>query len=647
MKKNKIYSGFLYYGILIYLELVFRFFCTEKFLPITFIHTLLYFLPISFLLTLITNLFKEKVNRILYFVCLFAFGFWYSVLLVYKRTFKVFFTINAVGLGDQLLSFMSDVFKAILTNLPIIILLFLPFILSIIFSRHLAHPRSHKKRNLALLILTLISYVLFLGSIFIGKKDAYSVYNLYFKVDNHSLTVEKLGGLPATFIELRKSIFATEADINEEVFIDPEAEQIPEEKIKEYGVLEIDFDNLPEANETIKIMNEYFSKEDQGTKKNKYTGQYRGKNLILFMAESFNSIAVSKELTPTLYELTHSSFVFENFYSPVILSTIGGEFQELTGLYPNLNLLSNVWRKGTNYYPYGFGNIFKSMGYNTYAYHNNQYDFQNRNVYLKSLGFDNYTGCWNGLEDKINCNAWPQSDIAMIEATVDDYINSDKPFMTYYATVSGHMPYQMNGQMANKYKDIVKDLPYSDEIKAYIASQIELDRALETLINKLDEAGILEDTVIALVGDHYPYALSVEAINEVSTYVRDAKIEINHSNFILWNSETPTTKISKVGSQIDVLPTLLNIFGAPYDSRIIIGKDILSDTEGLAIFDNNSWVSDYGTYFSSRGSFVPRDGVTVPDDYVSKMNRIVQSKVAMSKYILQEDYYRYIYNSIQ
>ena len=362
------------------------------------------------------------------------------------------------------------------------------------------------------------------------------------------------------------------------------------------------------------------------------------------MAESFNSIAVSKELTPTLYKLSHEGFVFENFYSPVILSTIGGEFQELTGLYPHLNLLSSIWRKGTNYFPYGIGNVFNNKGYNTFAYHNNQYNFQNRDKYLKAIGFNNYKGCWNGLEKKINCKIWPESDIEMINATTSDYLDSEEPFMTYYVTVSGHMSYNWDNAMSAKHKEEVKDLHYSEPIKAYIATQIELDQALELLINKLKETGKLDDTVIALVGDHYPYDLTIDQINEASTYERDGVIEINRSNFILWNSNTETTIISKVGSQIDVLPTLLNLFGIEYDSRLIIGKDILFDTEGLAMFSNNSWVSDRGKYFSSSGIFIPNDGYTIDEKYITTMNKIVSTKISMSKYILEENYYKYIFN---
>src|SRR5699024_8448840 len=111
---------------------------------------------------------------------------------------------------------------------------------------------------------------------------------------------------------------------------------------------------------------------------------------------------------------------------------------------------------------------------------------------------------------------------------------------------------------------------------------IELDKMLEKLIEKLEESGELKDTVIALVGDHYPYTLSIDEMNEAATYEKDDTIEVNRSNFILWNSEMKEPIIiDKVGSQLDVLPTILNLFGIDYDSRLIVGKDILSDYEGL------------------------------------------------------------------
>lgn len=629
-----------YYGTLLFLELIFRIFCTNKLFHVTMLHALVYDIVIALVLTILSKLGKEKVNKVFFFIWLFALGTWYSIELVFKECFGVFFSVATMGLADQAASFLGDAIKMVIQNIPKILLLFIPFILAFFLHKKFGLQKAKGKKIALTFALAVVSYLIFIVSLFFGKSAAYSPYELYFNIQDNALNIEKLGVMPATLMELRKQVFGFQEKLVIEKPNLP-APSEPETPVEYgYNITDIDFDALiaETSNKTLKTMHEYF-KADTGTKQNEYTNYFGGKNLILFMGESFNMVAVSKELTPTLYRLTHEGFVFENFYSPVILSTIGGEFQELTGLYPHLDMLSNVWRKGTNRFPYGYATAFQELGYNTFAYHNNSYTFQDRDKYLKSLGFTNYKGCGNGLEKVMDCKAWPESDIEMIEGTVDDFLGSEKPFMTYYATVSGHMPYVMYGTMANKYKEEIKDLPYSDSVKAYIASQIELDRALELLIQKLTDAGKLEDTVIALVGDHYPYALTADEMNEASTYKRDERVEINRSNFILWNSEMPTTKIKKVGSQIDVLPTILNAFGVKYDSRLIIGNDILSTEPGLAIFDNRSWVSDYGTYFAANGKFVPREGVETPTDYVTNMNKVVSNRITMSKNIIQQNYY--------
>jgi len=641
-KKIKIHIFFIYLITLLFLELIFRIFCTERILTTNIIYTLIYNTVISLLLSIITSLFSNKTNNIISKIFIFIISIWYMTHLVFKTKMGVFFSINSMGLANQLTSFLKDTIQTILNNGLKLLIMFIPFILSIMLTKKITYIKRNKKNFIKAILVLIISILIFYSSLLINKNKDYSIYKLYFKISNNSLMVEKTGISLSTILEIKEKIFKFK---NIEISINSNTQTEEINKEIKYNILDIDFDKINEktTNSTLKIMNDYF-KNEMPTNQNQYTGMYKEKNLILIMAESFNSFAISKELTPTLYKLTNESFIFENFYSPVILSTIGGEFQELTGLYPHISQLGGVWRRGTNYYQYGYGNVFKNENYQTFAYHNNQYNFQNRDKYLKALGFDNYTGCGNGLETKINCKIWPQSDTEMIEATVNDYINSSTPFMTYYVTVSGHMAYNWGNEMSKKHKDKVKDLNLSEDVKAYIATQIELDEALNTLITKLEENNILDDTVIALVGDHYPYDLSLNSINSASNYEKDGIIEINHSSFILWNNKTNKTTIKKVGSQIDVLPTILNLFGIEYDSRLIIGKDILSDTEGLAIFANGSWISDKGKYFSASNKFESIDKTLNEEEYINNMNNIVNNKIIMSKYILEQNYYNYIFN---
>lgn len=629
-----------YLGIclsLIYMDLVFNLFAYDSYLRTSIINIFLFSIVNSFIILLITSLFSEKVNKIMTYIVYIFLWFWYSLYYIFYKVFITPFSIALFRQSDQTLKFGKNIIISILHNIHIVLLFLVPVILLIVFRKKIKFDRFKLKEILMYLCLFMISIGIYVFNIFIQDKGVGSIYNLYFETNNVSLNIERLGVPAATYLDIYRCIFG----IDEKIEIVDEPVMANDDELFEYDYNTIDIDFSGGSGEIAKI-NEFMINE-KGSKQNKYTGMFEGKNLIFIVAESFNEIAVSEELTPTLYKLVHEGFDFENFYTSNNLSTIGGEFQALTGLYADNTILSS-WRGGKAYYPYGLGNVFKDLGYNTFAYHNNSAYYQDRNVYLKTQGFDNFKGCYNGLEKVINCEQWPQSDVEMIEGTISDYINSDKPFMTYYMTVSGHFYYSYSGNaMASKNKDLVDNLDYPEEVKGYLATQIELDRALELLINKLEEASKLDDTVIVLLADHYPYGLPIDYINILSDYKRDSLIEANSNNLIIYNSKMKSEKIDKVGMSIDVIPTVYNLFGIEYDSRLIMGKDILSTSEGIAIFKDKSWITNKGTYYASSGKFEAKVD-DISDDYVDTINSIVSNRVAISRMIVENDYYKYIFN---
>lgn len=634
MRKSNLILFFIYYFYLLFLEIVFRIVGIGS-VSFNIIYTFIYLVPVSFILVFLNRVFY-KYGSVVNKIILFLVSIYFSLEIVFKKIFNVYFSIRSAGLAGNVGSFIGETFKYIFNNFLYIVLMFIPFILVCVFGKYIKFNRISKKSFFVFLILIYNGFTIY------GISTNYNsdIKSLYFNVDNDNLYKEYVGVIPTLCLDFKRSIFG----------IDESVLSVYKEEVKEVkydkNIIDIDFDNLIEnENDDILVSMHNYFKGETGTYKNKYTEYFKDKNLILFMAESFNSIAVREDVTPTLYKLVNSGFIIKNYYSPVILSTIGGEYQELTGLYPSLDILSRVWRNGKNSYNWGIGNRFKDLGYSVYAYHDNQYNFQNRNNYLNALGFSNYTGCGNGLEKKINCKVWPQSDVEMIDATFDDYINEDK-FLVYYATVSGHMDYNWGNYIANKNRDLVSGLNYSLESSAYLATQIELDKALESLINKLSKSGKLDDTVIALVGDHYPYALDISNINELSSYERDSTFLINKSNFILWNNKMKSVNIDKVGSQIDVIPTIYNLFGVKYDSRLFAGKDILSNTEGLAIFNNQSWVTDKGSYNSVTKEFISTGG-DVSQEYIDNINNIVKNKVSMSKNLMKYNYYDYVTKKVE
>ena len=199
--------------------------------------------------------------------------------------------------------------------------------------------------------------------------------------------------------------------------------------------------------------------------------------------------------------------------------------------------------------------------------------------------------------------------------------------------------------MVYKNWDMVKSMPYSNKAKSYLAANIELDKAVERLLEKLEEAGKLEDTVIIISGDHFPYGLTLNEINELSKFKRDNTFEKYRMPLLIWSgSMEKPVKVDKLGSSLDILPTVLNLFGVEYDSRLLMGRDILSDSENIAIFSDRSFITSKGKYNAITGEFIKNEDVEIEDGYIEKMNDIVYKKYQMSRLILEKDYYRKVFN---
>ena len=645
---KKVNKLVFYSFLVLYLELVYKIAVYHHIWGINLIYTLLFSIPIIFIITLLDSLAKPKINKIFSFIFTSIFCIYFIFQYIFYSLFSVPFSFQTIALANQALDFTNIIAGALLKNIIMLILLLIPIVVLVIFNKKISFNQVSIRKNLICLGIIIVFYLLSILSLQFDKSHIYSVYNLYYHIKEERKSIMEFGLITATRLDIKRTIFDFKETIiseNNNDSNDNNDTTIEDNNgtIKEitYNETNIDFDTLiaNTNNNEIKNLLEYF-KNSTSTKQNDYTGYFKDKNLIFILAEGFNQIAVDPTLTPTLYKLTHQGFVFNNFYSPVFLSTTGGEFQATTGLIPTQAILK-MWKANTPNIYYALGNSFNRLNYTTNAYHDWTYSYYERNKTMPTLGFTSYTGCRNGLEKEINCK-WLPSDIEMMNVTVPKYDTEEK-FMTYYITVSGHAPYYMSSgnNIALKNKSYVENLPYSNSVKAYLATQIELDKALEVLINKLETDGVLDDTVIALVGDHYPYTLSTDEINEVSSYKKDGIVEVNHSNFIIWNNTmTDAIEIDKVGSQIDVLPTLLNLFGIEYDSRLIVGKDILSDYEGIAIFSDRSWVSDKGTYFANGSKFVPKNGTEVSQDYINRMNRRVANSFTVSNSIIKYDIYK-------
>ena len=634
----------LYLLFLLLLELVYKITFYGNVFDYSLLTTFVFILPISVLLGMVSNIFKkEKYNHILTSIILIAITIIYIAQMVYMSTYGALFSLFSASSGNQVFQFYEHIIETLKDRtIPIIIFIFIT-LLSIIFSNKIfSYQKVKLKNQLLFLIFLILTTIISRAYLLIGYSENLSNYELFYNTASSNKTAREFGVINGMYIDARKNMvgvkdtFIFDETIENEAPCEDQEEVIP----IDYNVSDIDFDKLinEETDETVINLHKFF-KSQTPSKQNDYTGIFEGKNLIVILAESFDSIAIDEEVTPTLYKIANEGLYFSNFYTPLYpVSTSDGEYMSQLSLLPK----EGIWTLPTSselYYPYALGNTFSDLGYITNSYHNHTGTYYSRNLSHPNLGYT-YKACGLGLD--INCDLWPESDLEMIEATTNEFLDSDSPFLTYYITVSGHLQYSQWNAMAIKNQDAVEELEYSDKINNFMAQHVELDKALETLLADLEESGELDNTVIALYPDHYPYGLSAEELNEKSTFERDDKFDLHKNCLMIYNSTIEAQEIDKLSSNLDILPTLYNLFGIEYDSRLLIGSDVLSDDEPIVIFADQSFITEDGTYNSITEEY---QGNYISDEELTGIKNDVSNKFDVSKVIYDLDYYRYIFKN--
>ena len=405
---------------------------------------------------------------------------------------------------------------------------------------------------------------------------------------------------------------------------------------------------------TLKSLNNYFMNRPI-TQKNEMTGIFEGKNVIVMLLESVDEIAILNEKDfPTLYKMYHEGISFRNNFSPRNnCSTGNNEMTVNTSLYTiNNTCTASTYTK--NIYPEAYMSMFKAMGYSTSAYHDYTQHYYPRGAYLPHMGAEKFYSVTDlGMSYNEVYAEWP-SDKVMFQSAKDKYMNN-KPFAVYFAGVTTHQTYYEHSEFGDKYIDLWKDTDYPINLKRYLSKMKELDYAMEELLKELEEEGILDDTVIALFGDHYPYGLSDSNIN---TYLsaNGAKYTVNHNSttthdvdrtpMLIYNSSLKEgIAVEKYTTIIDLVPTLLNMFNVNYDPRLYLGTDIFSSLHpDRAYFVDGSWQDKNASYYAPSSKLTYYDGATTKYDAqtLRGINQEITQKQSMSASAIRSNYFKYL-----
>ncbi len=350
----------------------------------------------------------------------------------------------------------------------------------------------------------------------------------------------------------------------------------------------------------INFLEEEYNKEEENYSTS-YTGKYKDKNLILLQLEGTDNWLITEKDTPTLYNMMNNSINFTNHYSYYNGggSTFNSEFAVNTGFITPLSYTQNAYTFNKNYFPYSLANLFKASDYSVNAFHMNDSEYYSRGTNYKNWGYENYYGL-KDLGTYKDDSYTLDRELILNETFQEKMFNSEK-FVDYIITYSGHLPFTTEKGVCKKLviEDILAEEKLEELPKDYILPEMteedcarrqakETDYMVELLLNTLQEKGLIENTVIVVFTDHYLYTLSDQTI--LDKYKETSNNLINKTPFFIWDNGETKKKIKSVTSQLNIMPTLLNLFGLEYHPNYYIGEDALNNNyHGIVFFSDYSW----------------------------------------------------------
>lgn len=626
----------------------------------------LLFLPAeAVFLSSLTGFAKVKTNRIVTpLIMLLPFAFYVSQL-IYYRIFGSLFSISMMGLGaDAVEDFGWALKDTVKGSVGWILLCLLPVIISAIYS-YMAPKRNFEKYrswlHLTALLKTVILWLLAVVLLLPFGKGDFSPYTAYSSsyIDTDTAS-SRLGVLTNSVVELGHKFFGSTKKQEEPTFTPPIIPDEPQIDSSPNSIQSIDFSALKELTKDKGKQNlcDYFTSVSP-TNKNQYTGVLKDYNLIYICAESFSKYAIDPEVTPTLYKLSQGGVVLNNFYNSYKNTTTNGEYTFMTGLWPDVSRDADAGsasgsfpQSKDKYLPFALGNMFEGINVKTYAYHNFRGYYYSRNETHPNLGYTTlrFMGGPNGMKFT---TSWPSSDLEMFEQSVDDYINNEQ-FHSYYMTFSGHGPYSDANPICVKniktVRELLKGRDLTEAAEYYFAANYELELAMKYLLERLEEAGKLNNTMIVLIGDHYPYYLNEKGLESIAGKKVDPNFEKYKSSCIMWCGGMETVQVDTPCCNVDILPTVLNLFGFEYDSRLLPGTDIFSSNTHIAMLYNKSFVTDKVKYNAQTGKAEWFDSTAnMPESEKQKHLEYcisaTKSRYTVSLEVMNEDFFKFVFDN--
>lgn len=317
-----------------------------------------------------------------------------------------------------------------------------------------------------------------------------------------------------------------------------------------------------------------------------FYGLAEGRNVFIIQVEAMQNFVIGEDyegqvLTPNLNALIENdSFYFDNYYYQIGGgNTSDAEFTVNNSLFAPSNDAAYV-KYPTNTY-YGLPHLLKDNGYSgAHVFHGYIPEYWNRQAAYPAQGFDSFTSL-NDME-QTDMFEMGLSDMEMFRQSMEEIKTYEEPFYAFYITLSSHYPYAI----PPKDREIeLKEENVGKLFGLYLQSINYTDRAIGYFIELLKEAGLYENSIIVIYGDHYALTNTVHEIADPVSELLDRPYSLYDVFSVPLIIHIPgmeqTKTISTAGGHIDVLPTLLPLLGIHNDKAVMFGQNLLEAESGI------------------------------------------------------------------
>lgn len=653
-KINKFFYNTIILTTSIFLiEFIFKLINNNNIFNVSTIRILLSTIIISLIISYIELYLKEDKVRNINILIVFIITIYTILQAGFNNFLGVYISFNITSQAGAVSSYIIDFIKSFYWYYYLILI---PFILVITYyiliNKKIIKIKENNKFNKLQASLALISYLLVFGFLYSltlnldilqNKLQAISNKDLFNNPSNPSLVIREFGSTMFGVLDV-KNIFYHVDTIN----INTNNNNNNSNNINDTKWQEL---INKEDNLTLNYLNEYFINNTK-TNKNSYTGLFEDKNLIVIMMESVDDIFINEELYPNFYRLLSSGYYFKNNYSPRNSCATGNnELSGMIGLYSIYNkCTANTY--SNNIYPYSIFNLFNNKGYKTTSMHDYTEKYYQRREIHTNMGSKRY---YDVDDLKLTYNTkdeeWASDEEFMKQVVniLKNYKEKDK-FMTWLTTVTSHQPYG-SSTYGDKYLYLFegeKYFNYNIKLKRYMSKLKVLDDGLGVLLKGLESQGKLDDTVIILYGDHYPYGLANNILEDALPYSIEEKYENERVPMVIWSNDLEATTYTEYTSYVNLLPTVANLFNLEYDSRYSTGQDLFaSNYQSITVFADGSWKNEIAFYNASNDNITYYTNKRYTIDEIIKINESVNNKIKYSNLAIQHDYFNYLHTNLK